>query len=91
MVEGSNNNSTAFNTPYLYTIQCEDHQWPIVYKDSYNISFVGIEKLQSMFDTSKWKNVHKKLVGKLHTLFVAMYLHTYVAIVCTYIVTYLYM
>ena len=54
---------TDVDLPRLYTVQCEDNQWPIVYRNSYNIDFLEIEKLQSM-DTNVWENVHRRLVSK---------------------------
>ena len=54
---------TDVDLPRLYTVQYEDHQWPIVYRNSYNIGFLEIEKLQSM-DTNVWENVHRRLVSK---------------------------
>ncbi|KAJ8952052.1 hypothetical protein NQ318_010962 [Aromia moschata] len=35
-------------------------QWPIVYRNEYNVSFMGLEKLHP-FDAHKWKNVYKFL------------------------------
>ena len=58
---------TDVDLPRLYTVQCEDHQWPIVYRDSYNISFLEIQKLQSI-DTNVWENVHHRLVSKYNCL-----------------------
>lgn len=57
--------SSAIELPRLYTVQCEDHQWPIVYRSSYNIGFLEIEKLQS-FDTNVWENVYQRLISKLY-------------------------
>ena len=50
--------------PRLYNVKFGDHQWPIVYKDSYNIGFLGLEKIHP-FDAGKWGRIHKRLVGKL--------------------------
>jgi len=56
--------SAAIKLPRIYTVQCEDYQWPITYRSSYNIGFLDIQKLQS-FDTNVWEHVHQKLIGKL--------------------------
>ena len=56
--------STAVGLPRLYTIQCEDHQLTIIYKNSYNIGFLEIEKLKSL-DTNVWENVYQRLISKL--------------------------
>ena len=55
--------STAVKLPRLYAVHCEDHQWPIVYKSSYNIGFFEIEKLQSR-DARVWDNVYQRLISK---------------------------
>ena len=88
MVSSDNSIATELqqqqNLPYLYTIQCGDHQWPIVYRDSYNISFIGIEKLQSTFDTNKWRSIHQKLVGELHIEVLAEHISMRQTIVLSY-------
>ena len=50
--------------PRLYNVKFGDHQWPIIYKDSYNIGFLGLEKIHP-FDAGKWGRIHKRLVGEL--------------------------
>ena len=47
----------------LYSVKFGDHQWPIVYKDTYNIGFLGLEKIHP-FDAGKWGRIHKRLVSK---------------------------
>ena len=79
----TNNDSTVVNMPRLCTIQCGDHQWPIVYRDTYNINFLRIEKLQSFFDTNKWRNIHQKLVGKLVTAKLAKQIMCIATYICT--------
>lgn len=49
--------------PRLYSVKFGQHQWPIVYKDSYNIGFLGLEKIHP-FDAGKWGRIHKRLVSK---------------------------
>ena len=70
--EKHDNTINAVELPRLYSVQCEAHQWPIIYRGSYNIGFLEIEKLQSQ-DTNVWENVHQKLVGKL---IVTYYVHS---------------
>ena len=41
----------------------DDKQWSIVYKDSYNIGFMGLEKIHP-FDAGKWGKIHKRLVSE---------------------------
>ena len=55
--------SGAVAGPRLYTAKFGNHQWPIVYKDSYNIGFLGLEKIHP-FDAGKWGRIHKRLVSK---------------------------
>uniref|UniRef100_A0A1B6CBV8 Histone deacetylase domain-containing protein n=1 Tax=Clastoptera arizonana TaxID=38151 RepID=A0A1B6CBV8_9HEMI len=38
----------------------EQHQWPIVYRQEYNVHFIGLENLHP-FDCSKWGNVFQFL------------------------------
>ena len=49
--------------PRLYSVKLGEHQWPIVYKDSYNIGFMGLEKIHP-FDAGKWGRIHKRLVSE---------------------------
>lgn len=42
----------------------EPNQVPVVYSPSYNIGFMGLEKLHP-FDSQKWGNVYKLLIGEL--------------------------
>lgn len=44
------------NTELFKTI--EQHQWPIVYRDEYNIKLMGLEKLHP-FDAQKWGHIFK--------------------------------
>ncbi|XP_034251211.1 histone deacetylase 11 [Thrips palmi] len=46
------------NTALFKTI--EQHQWPIVYRDEYNIKLMGLEKLHP-FDSQKWGNIFQIL------------------------------
>jgi len=55
--------SGAIGEPRLYSAKFGDQQWPIIYKDSYNIGFLGLEKIHP-FDAGKWGRIHKKLVGE---------------------------
>jgi len=48
----------------LYNVKFGEHQWPIIYKDSYNIGFLGLEKIHP-FDAGKWGRIHKRLVSEL--------------------------
>ena len=64
---GSDGGSAAMATgggPRLYNVKFGDHQWPIVYKESYNIGFLGLEKIHP-FDAGKWGRIHKRLVSEL--------------------------
>ncbi|KAG6459744.1 histone deacetylase 11 [Manduca sexta] len=37
-----------------------EQQWPIVYDDKYNVSFLGLEKIH-VFDAKKWRNIIQNL------------------------------
>ena len=50
-------------TPRLYERQLQPNQWPIIYSPSYNISFLGMEKIHP-FDSGKWAKVYQFLVGE---------------------------
>lgn len=39
-------------------INVERDKWPIIYRNEYNVHFMGIEKLHP-FDASKWKHIFK--------------------------------
>lgn len=49
-------------TPRLYEKTAEPHQWPIVYSNSYNIGFLGMEKVHP-FDSGKWGKIFNFLKG----------------------------
>ncbi|KAJ8720732.1 hypothetical protein PYW08_006197 [Mythimna loreyi] len=36
--------------------EIRDEQWPLIYDDSYNVSFLGLEKFHA-FDSKKWSNI----------------------------------
>ena len=55
--------AVATGGPLLYSVKFEEKQWPIVYKDSYNIGFMGLEKIYP-FDAGKWGKIHKRLVSE---------------------------
>ena len=57
--------SGAIAGPRLYAAKFGDSQWPIIYKDSYNIGFLGLEKIHP-FDAGKWGRIHKRLVGECY-------------------------
>ncbi|CAH1401065.1 unnamed protein product [Nezara viridula] len=42
-----------------------DHKWPIVYSNHYNVRFYGIEKLHP-FDSGKWGNIYHRLQKLIH-------------------------
>lgn len=52
-------------TPRLYESagKIRPDQWPIVYSPSYNISFLGLEKMHP-FDSGKWGKVYQFLLGE---------------------------
>lgn len=54
------------NTPRLYeeAEKIRADQWPIVYSPTYNIGFLGFEKMHP-FDSAKWGKVHQFLIGEL--------------------------
>ena len=41
-------------------ISIEAHQLPIIYRQEYNVSFLGLEKLHP-FDAAKWGNIYQVL------------------------------
>lgn len=51
-------------TPRLYeqADKVRPDQWPIVYSPTYNIGFMGFEKMHP-FDSGKWGKVHQFLIG----------------------------
>ena len=61
--EHSDHAPVATDRPRLYSVKFDDKQWPIVYKDSYNIGFMGLEKIHP-FDAGKWGKIHKRLVSE---------------------------
>ncbi|KAJ8927171.1 hypothetical protein NQ314_020447 [Rhamnusium bicolor] len=48
----------SFETNLYLNINKE--QWPIIYRNEYNVSFMGLEKLHP-FDARKWRNIYKYL------------------------------
>ena len=51
-------------TPRLYALaNIKPGQWPIIYSPTYNIGFMGLERIHP-FDSAKWGKVFKNLVGK---------------------------
>ncbi len=50
-------------TPRLYEQEDCQNKWPIVYSPSYNISFLGMERMHP-FDSGKWGKVHQYLIGR---------------------------
>lgn len=50
-------------TPRLYAKEVGESKWPIMYSSTYNIGFLGMEKIHP-FDSGKWGKVHQYLVGR---------------------------
>uniref|UniRef100_H2YUR2 Histone deacetylase 11 n=1 Tax=Ciona savignyi TaxID=51511 RepID=H2YUR2_CIOSA len=54
-----------FKSSQLYNVESNGTKWPIVYHDSYNISFLGLQNLHP-FDSGKWGKIYQFLLdGKL--------------------------
>ena len=52
-------------TPKIYeSTKLEAGQWPIVYSNSYNIGFMGLQRLHP-FDSGKWGKIFTYLRGKV--------------------------
>ena len=51
-------------TPKIYAnTKLEPGQWPIVYSNSYNIGFMGLQRLHP-FDSGKWGKIFTYLKGR---------------------------
>ncbi|XP_078488183.1 histone deacetylase 11 isoform X2 [Ciona intestinalis] len=51
----------AFAISQLYNVDSDVTKWPLVYHQSYNISFLGLEALHP-FDSGKWGKVYQFLI-----------------------------
>ena len=66
-LEGPTGSSVDGRGPRLYErARLGDGQWPLVYSNSYNIGFMGLQRLHP-FDSGKWGKVFAFLQGRVHS------------------------